>query len=60
MGVTVSVGVALLDSHGASLVELLESADKAMYRAKRTGRDRVCLANPTDTIPGARDPAPDS
>ena len=60
VGVTVSVGVALLDSHGASLVELLESADKAMYRAKRTGRDRVCLANPTDTIPGARDPAPDS
>jgi diguanylate cyclase (GGDEF)-like protein len=48
VGVTVSIGVAVLGSHGGDLGELLESADKALYRAKRTGRDRVCLANPAD------------
>ncbi len=45
VGATISIGVAVLGSHGGSLVELIESADKALYRAKRTGRDRVCLAN---------------
>ena len=48
VGVTVSIGVAVLGSHGGDLGELLESADKALYRAKRTGRDRVCLANLAD------------
>jgi diguanylate cyclase (GGDEF)-like protein len=48
VGVTVSIGVAVLDSHGGDLGELLESADRALYRAKRAGRDRVCLATPAD------------
>ena len=53
VGVTVSIGVAVLGSHGADLSELLESADRALYRAKRTGRDRVCLAEPA-TTPASR------
>jgi diguanylate cyclase (GGDEF)-like protein len=48
VGVTVSIGVAVLGSHGGDLDELLEAADVALYRAKRAGRDRVCLANPPD------------
>jgi diguanylate cyclase (GGDEF)-like protein len=48
VGVTVSIGVAVLGSHGDDLSELLKAADKALYRAKRTGRDRVCLAEPAD------------
>jgi diguanylate cyclase (GGDEF)-like protein len=48
VGVTVSIGVAVLGSHGGDLGELLESADRALYRAKRAGRDRVCVANPAD------------
>jgi diguanylate cyclase (GGDEF)-like protein len=44
VGVTISIGVAILGSHGSDLDELLESADRALYRAKREGRDRVCLA----------------
>jgi diguanylate cyclase (GGDEF)-like protein len=48
VGVTVSIGVAVLGSQGDDLSELLKAADKALYRAKRTGRDRVCLAEPAD------------
>jgi diguanylate cyclase (GGDEF)-like protein len=48
VGVTISIGVAILGSHGSDLSELLESADRALYRAKRTGRDRVCLASQAD------------
>jgi diguanylate cyclase (GGDEF)-like protein len=41
--VTVSVGVALFRTHGQDLLELLASADLALYRAKKSGRDRICL-----------------
>jgi diguanylate cyclase (GGDEF)-like protein len=54
VGVTVSIGVAVLGSHGGDLSELLNAADMALYRAKDTGRDRVCLSNPADVLPGAR------
>jgi diguanylate cyclase (GGDEF)-like protein len=46
VGVTISVGVAALGRHGGDLFELLAAADLALYRAKNTGRDRVCLYNP--------------
>ncbi|HLU96982.1 MAG TPA: GGDEF domain-containing protein [Thermobifida alba] len=41
--VTVSIGVALLRVHGRDLLELMAAADLALYRAKDSGRDRVCL-----------------
>src|SRR5580692_11727635 len=34
VGVTVSIGIAVLGNHGLDLGELLESADQALYRAK--------------------------
>lgn len=42
--ITVSIGVAELPEHGTTAKELLESADAALYRAKREGRDRVAVA----------------
>jgi diguanylate cyclase (GGDEF)-like protein len=58
VGVTVSIGVAILGEHGADLSELLDAADRALYRAKDTGRDRVCLSDPADALPGDLLPGP--
>ena len=54
VGVTISVGVATLGTHGEELFELLAAADIALYRAKNTGRDRVCLYDPSDATPKTR------
>ncbi len=40
--VTISVGLATCPGDATSLDELLELADKALYRAKDAGRDTVC------------------
>ncbi len=42
---TISIGVATCPRHGESRETLLDAADKAMYRAKSQGRDRVCSAD---------------
>ncbi len=39
--ITMSFGVAAYPAHGNSSRDLLQSADTALYRAKRAGRDRV-------------------
>ena len=43
--ITVSIGVASLAEHGDSLGGLIETADKALYRAKQLGKNRVELAD---------------
>jgi diguanylate cyclase (GGDEF)-like protein len=40
-GLTVSIGLAC-DANTPSADRLLDAADRALYEAKRTGRDRVC------------------
>ncbi|MFK7894245.1 MAG: diguanylate cyclase [Myxococcota bacterium] len=42
---SISIGVATCPEHGSSREPLLDAADKAMYRAKSEGRNRVCSAN---------------
>jgi diguanylate cyclase (GGDEF)-like protein len=47
--VTVSVGVASAQQAGDTIDEVVERADRALYTAKRTGRDRVVEAWHEDT-----------
>jgi diguanylate cyclase (GGDEF)-like protein len=41
--VTISLGIALFPEHGKGLKTLVARADRALYRAKDGGRNRVCL-----------------
>lgn len=50
---TVSVGVATTSERECSLVDIIASADGALYRAKGLGRNRVVLA---DADGNSRDP----
>lgn len=43
---TISLGVASLPENGRHEAEVLEAADRALYRSKREGRNRVSLAEP--------------
>lgn len=45
-GITVSVGVAAYPDHGSSGEVLLKAADRALYSAKRQGRNRVVVESP--------------
>jgi diguanylate cyclase (GGDEF)-like protein len=42
---TISIGVATCPTHGEEREPLLDASDKAMYRAKSEGRNRVCSAD---------------
>jgi diguanylate cyclase (GGDEF)-like protein len=53
--VTVSIGVAALDSYRRDLTELLAAADGALYRAKQAGRNQVHMI--TGDATGAGDSA---
>jgi diguanylate cyclase (GGDEF)-like protein len=44
--ITVSIGLADARAHGVGLDQLLSRADRAMYRAKNAGRDRIEVAEP--------------
>ena len=39
---TVSIGISVFPDNGADIETLVESADRGLYRAKETGRNRIC------------------
>lgn len=51
--VSASIGVAMYPEHGDDVTQLLEGADRAMYRAKRNGKAAIVFA--TASASGAED-----
>jgi diguanylate cyclase (GGDEF)-like protein len=45
IGATVSVGIAVTDGLESTVVDMMQEADAALYRAKDEGRNRVVLAH---------------
>jgi len=44
LAITVSIGVAEPEEPGVEADDVIRAADQALYEAKRTGRNRICLA----------------
>ena len=55
---SLSLGVAVYPDHGDTGVQLIQSADAALYRAKQAGRDRVVAADYVGEPPLVNRPAP--
>ncbi|TAK08280.1 MAG: GGDEF domain-containing protein, partial [Candidatus Manganitrophaceae bacterium] len=54
--ITMSIGLASYPENAASPHDLIETADRALYRAKSTGRNRVCVSTKSGPRkPGAED-----
>jgi diguanylate cyclase (GGDEF)-like protein len=43
--ITASLGVAALNEHGFEIASMIASADDALYQAKKSGRNQVCVAD---------------
>ncbi|MCP4074577.1 MAG: diguanylate cyclase [Gammaproteobacteria bacterium] len=50
IGITVSIGVAAYPDHAENMYDLVKAADKALYRAKRQGRNQVVMAIAQDDL----------
>ena len=53
LSVTISIGVGHFPTHGETPAQILDAADRALYRAKRAGRDRVISASQLPAESGA-------
>jgi diguanylate cyclase (GGDEF)-like protein len=49
IAVTVSMGVAVFSQDGTTASALVDAADRALYDAKKTGRNRTVAASPANT-----------
>jgi diguanylate cyclase (GGDEF)-like protein len=49
--VTVSAGLAIMPEHGTNVMDLIALADRAMYRAKGSGRNRIQIWDENAPLP---------
>ncbi len=49
LNLTCNVGISLFPDHGADFSSLIQKADRAMYAAKRAGKNQYRLFRPADT-----------
>ena len=54
--ITISIGVAAFPDDATDPIHLIELADSALYRAKRSGRNRICAYRPSLAV--TEDPLP--
>lgn len=54
--VTISAGIAVYPAHGMDTDSLLRAADQALFRAKRTGRNRFAMAGQPQLVASASPP----
>lgn len=57
--ITCSLGIAAYPIHGNSIDKLIESADKALYKAKNSGRNRTCIFGDENEREGVRERSDD-
>ena len=50
VGATLSAGLAMLSADATSFAELLSAADRALYEAKRAGRNRTIADTEGETV----------
>ena len=55
--VTTSIGLASFPAHATTKDDLIYAADMALFEAKRSGKNRTCLATPASIQPSKHNPA---
>lgn len=54
---TISIGLATFPTDARTKEELVEKADRALYRAKSSGRNQLCMCEAAEVKPGDAPPA---
>ena len=60
MRMTISAGISAFPRDGKAALDLVQKADQALYRAKRSGRNKICIYDPSIDHPDTDHPMVDA